>query len=231
MRRPPPPIASLAAAWLAALIALTLPQAAADDLTSQGAPSTPAEARRWFEDAKFGLFVHWGVYSLVGKGEWVMDKDKLPISEYAKLPPQFNPSKFDADEWVKLAQAAGMKYITITSKHHDGFCMFDSNLTSYDIVDATPYGKDPLKALADACHKHGVKLFFYYSLLDWHHPDYYPLGKSGKTAGRAPNGNWKAYVSYYQGQVRELCSNYGEIGGLWFDGWWDRPARPAPHSR
>jgi alpha-L-fucosidase len=186
-------------------------------------PSPRAAAQRWFEDAKFGLFVHWGVYSLLGKGEWVMNNDKLPISEYQKLPPHFNPVKFDADEWVKLAKSAGMKYITITSKHHDGFCMYDSRLTAYDIVDATPYGKDPLKALATACRKQGVKLFFYYSLLDWHHPDYFPRGRTGKTADREEKGNWKEYVAYYQGQVRELCTNYGEIGGLWFDGWWDRP--------
>jgi alpha-L-fucosidase len=186
-------------------------------------PDANARARRWFEDAKFGMFVHWGVYSLLGKGEWVMNNDKIPIAEYEKLPPRFNPAKFDADEWVKLAKSAGMKYLTITSKHHDGFCMFDSKLTGYDIVDATPYGKDPMKALAAACHKQGIKLFFYYSLLDWHHPDYFPRGKTGQAAGRPEKGDWKAYVAYYQGQVRELCTEYGEIGGIWFDGWWDRP--------
>ena len=182
-----------------------------------------AQARRWFEDAKFGLFIHWGVYSLLGKGEWVMDHDKLPISEYAKLPPRFNPTRFDADAWVKLAKSAGAKYITITAKHHDGFCMFASRLTDYDIVDATPYHADPLKALADACHQEKIKLFFYYSLLDWHHPDYFPLGKTGQTAGRPAEADPKRYVAYYQGQVRELCTNYGAIGGIWFDGWWDKP--------
>ena len=113
-----------------------------------------------------------------------MDHDKLPICEYAKLPPRFNPTRFDADAWVKLARSAGARYITITTKHHDGFCMFASRLTDYDIVDATPYHADPLKALADACHQEKIKLFFYYSLLDWHHPDYFPLGKTGQTAGR-----------------------------------------------
>jgi alpha-L-fucosidase len=152
-----------------------------------------------------------------------MDRDKLPIREYAKLPPRFNPTRFDAEAWVKLAKAAGTKYITITSKHHDGFCMFDSKLTDYDVVDATPYHADPLKALAEACHQEGIKLFFYYSLLDWHHPDYFPRGKTGRAAGREAKGDWKRYVAYYQGQVRELCAHYGEIGGIWFDGWWDRP--------
>ena len=182
-----------------------------------------AAARQWFQDAKFGLFIHWGVYSLLGKGEWVMDHDKLPIREYAKLPPRFNPTKFDAEAWVKLAKSAGARYITITSKHHDGFCMFSTKRTDYDIVDATPYRKDPLKALADACHEEKIKLFFYYSLLDWHHPNYYALGKTGKTTSPEARRDWKRYVAYYQGQVRELCTNYGEIGGIWFDGWWDRP--------
>ena len=181
------------------------------------------QARQWFQDAKFGLFIHWGVYSLVGKGEWVMEHDKLPIAEYAKLPPLFNPSRFDAVAWVKLAKSAGAKYITVTAKHHDGFCMFASRLTEYDIVDATPYQNDPLKALADACHQEKIKLFFYYSLLDWHHPDYFPKGKTGQTAGRPANPDPKRYVEYYQGQVRELCTNYGAIGGFWFDGWWDKP--------
>jgi alpha-L-fucosidase len=190
---------------------------------SASATEQNVEARRWFEDAKLGLFIHWGIYSLLGKGEWVMDHDKLPISEYAKLPPRFKPPRFDAVAWVKLAQAAGAKYITITAKHHDGFCMFGSRLTDYDVVDATPFHADPLKALVDACHQEKIKLFFYYSLLDWHHPDYFPLGKTGQTAGRDAKGEWKRYVAYYQGQVRELCTNYGSIGGIWFDGWWDKP--------
>ncbi len=101
--------------------------------------------------------------------------------------------------------------------------MFNSKLTDYDVVDATPYHADPLKALADACRQQGIKLFFYYSLLDWHHPDFFPLGKTGRATGREGRGDWERYVAYYQGQVRELCTNYGEIGGLWFDGWWDRP--------
>ncbi len=207
----------------AGVMGVTRPLNVRGDDQSSSTAGANAVARRWFEDAKFGLFVYWGVYSLLGKGEWVMNNDKLPTSEYQKLPPRFNPVKFDADEWVRLAKAAGMKYITITSKHHDGFCMYESSLTGYDIFDATPYGKDPMKALASACHRRGIKLFFYYSLLDWHHPDYFPRGKTGRTAGREEKGDWKTYVAYYQGQVRELCSNYGEIGGIWFDGWWDRP--------
>jgi alpha-L-fucosidase len=182
-----------------------------------------ADARQWFQDAKLGLFVHWGVYSLLGKGEWVMENDKIPIREYAKLPPRFNPMRFDATAWVKLAKSSGAKYITVTAKHHDGFCMFASGLTDYDIADATPLHAEPLKALADACHQEKIKLFFYYSLLDWHHPDYSPLGKTGTSAGRDAKGEWKKYIAYYQGQVRELCTKYGAIGGIWFDGLWDKP--------
>ncbi len=187
------------------------------------ATSPISEARQWFEDAKYGLFIDWGIDSLLGKGESVMDNDKLSIREYAKLLPRFNPTRFDAEAWVKLAKQAGVKYITITTKHHDGFCMFASRLTDYDIVDATPYHTDPLKTLAVACRQQEIKLFFAYSLLDWHHPDYFPLGKTGQATGREPKGDWKRYVAYYQGQVRELCTNYGQIGGIWFDGLWDRP--------
>jgi alpha-L-fucosidase len=190
---------------------------------SRAAANRNAAARIAFQDDKFGLFIHWGVYALVGKGEWVMDRDKLPVNQYAKLPPRFIPAKFDAETWVKLAVTAGARYITITSKHHDGFCMFESKLTDYDIAQATPFHRDPLRELADACHRHKIKLFFYYSLLDWHHPDYYPLGKTGHSSGREAKGDWLRYVAYYQGQVRELCTDYGELGGIWFDGWWDRP--------
>jgi alpha-L-fucosidase len=181
------------------------------------------EARKWFQDAKFGLFVHWGVYSVLGDGEWVMNNRKMPISDYEKLPAQFNPTEFDPAEWVALAKAAGMKYITITSKHHDGFAMFDSKISDWNIVERTPYRKDVLKMLADECHKQGIKLFFYYSQLDWHHPDYFPRGRTGTTAGRPENGEWFKYIDYMDGQLKELLTNYGPIGGIWFDGMWDSP--------
>ncbi|MDQ3012142.1 MAG: alpha-L-fucosidase, partial [Acidobacteriota bacterium] len=119
------------------------------------------ESRRWFQDAKFGLFIHWGVYSVLGKGEWVMNNDKMSVSEYEKLPAQFNPTDFDPAEWVAMAKAAGMKYITITGRHHDGFAMFDSKISDWNIVQRTPYQKDVMKALAEECQKQGIKLFFY----------------------------------------------------------------------
>ncbi len=219
-------IASLALAWTASM-ASGPPSPRRGAATTAADPPGPSErnatARAWFQDAKLGLSVHWGVYSLLGKGERVMERDGLPIAEYARLPAQFNPTRFDADAWVKLAKGAGARYITVTAKHHDGFCMFDSKLTDYDVVNATPFHADPLRALADACRQQGIKLFFDYSLLDWHHPDYFPLGKSGRPAGRAGRGDWKRYVAYYQGQIRELCTNYGELGGIRLDGCWDRP--------
>lgn len=181
------------------------------------------KAREWFQDAKFGLFIHWGVYSTLGDGEWVMHNRKIRIQEYEKLPEFFNPTAFDAAEWVALAKAAGMKYITITSKHHDGFAMFDSKVSDYDIVDRTPYKKDVLKALADECHRQGVKLFFYHSELDWHHPDFYPRGGTGHDAGRPEHGDFNKYLDYQDAQLKELLTNYGEIAGIWFDGHWDRP--------
>lgn len=143
------------------------------------------EARTWFQDARFGLFVHWGVYSILGDGEWVMNNQNISVEEYEKLPQFFNPIDFDPVELVAMVKDAGMKYITITSRHHDGFSMFDSKATDYDIVDSTPYGKDVLKMLAEECRKQGIKLFFYYSLLDWNRDDYFPRGRTGTgIAGR-----------------------------------------------
>ncbi|MGD9930204.1 MAG: alpha-L-fucosidase [Mangrovibacterium sp.] len=185
--------------------------------------------REWFQDAKFGLFVHWGVYSVMAGGgdygiaEWIMNQKQIPIKQYEKLPSFFNPTKFDPAEWVSMVKKAGMKYITITSKHHDGFTMYDSKVSDYDVVDRTPYGKDILKQLKNECDKQGIKLFFYYSQLDWHHPDYYPRGNTGKGyTGRPESGDWNAYIDYMNAQLSELLTNYGEVGGIWFDGMWDQ---------
>ncbi|HEY6181896.1 MAG TPA: alpha-L-fucosidase, partial [Terriglobales bacterium] len=181
------------------------------------------KARQWFQDSKFGMFIHWGVYSVPGRGEWVMNQEKIPISEYEKFAPQFNPTKFSAAEIVSLAKSAGMKYITITSKHHDGFAMFATRQNKWNIVDATPYGKDPLKQLAEECRKQGIKLFFYHSQLDWHSTDYYPRGRTGQTAGRPDSGDFNHYLEYMDAQLTELLTNYGDVAGIWFDGMWDKP--------
>ena len=180
------------------------------------------EARKWFEEAKFGLFIHWGVYSILGDGEWVMNNQNISIKEYEKLPSFFNPTEFDSDKWVLMAKNAGMKYITITSRHHDGFSMFDSNASEYNIVDKTPYGKDVLKMLAKSCRKYGIKLFFYYSQLDWYRDDYFPRGRTGNGIKGRGEGDWNNYITFMKNQLTELLTNYGEIGGIWFDGQWDQ---------
>ena len=182
------------------------------------------QARREFQDMKFGMFIHWGVYSVLGDGEWVFHNRKLTVNEYNRLPAFFDPEKFDAKTWVALAKSAGMKYITITSRHHDGFAMFDSKVSDWNIVARTPYKKDPLKMLADECHRQGIKLFFYYSQLDWHNPDYYPRGATNWNNGRPDHGDFNRYLDeYMDGQLTELLTNYGPIGGIWFDGMWDKP--------
>jgi alpha-L-fucosidase len=162
----------------------------------------------WWRDARFGMFIHWGIYSVPARGEWVMNTEKIPVAEYEKFAPQFNPIHFDADAWVRMAKRAGMKYIVITSKHHDGFCMWDSKYTTYDIVDATPFKRDVLAELAAACNKEGIVLGLYYSIMDWHHPD----------------ENQASFVRYRDGymkpQLRELLTRYPSIGILWFDGEW-----------
>jgi alpha-L-fucosidase len=189
-------------------------------------PYTPTpenlKAREWFQDAKFGMFIHWGVYSVLGDGEWVMNNQRIDKQTYQKLPGFFNPISYNPAEWVALAKAAGMKYITITSKHHDGFAMWDSKLTDWDIVDRTPYKKDALKMLAEECKKQGMKLFFYHSQLDWYQENYFPRGSTGQTSGRPESGDWYKYLDYMDGQLRELLTGYGEIGGIWFDGLWDK---------
>lgn len=182
------------------------------------------KARQEFQNAKFGMFIHWGVYSVLASGEWVFHDRALTVDEYNRLPLFFDPESFDAKTWVALAKAAGMKYITITSRHHDGFAMFDSKVSDWNIVQRTPYKKDPLKILAEECHRQGIKLFFYYSQLDWHNPNYYPRGATSWDNGRPNRGDWNLYLDdYMDGQLRELLTNYGPIGGIWFDGMWDKP--------
>jgi len=189
---------------------------------------------RWWREARFGMFIHWGVYAVPageynGKrsdktGEWIMEWANIPRTEYEKFATQFNPVKFDAKEWVRIAKNAGMKYIVITSKHHDGFAIYNSRISAYDIVDATPYRRDPIKDLAAEAKRQGLKLCFYYSILDWHYPAAY-VDAPGKdpTAGNSttklkPQGK-DEYLKYMKEQLRELITNY-DPGVLWFDGEW-----------
>ena len=172
------------------------------------------EGLKWFQDAKFGMFIHWGLYSLIGHGEWVMFTENIPVPEYEKLVPQFNPINFNAKDWVQIAEDAGQKYMVITSRHHDGFSMYNTKLTNYKVTN-TPFKRDPLNELANACARSGkVKLGFYSSLLDWHHPAYRFRQESGLA--------WSDYLDFLHGQVRELCTNFGEIACIWFDGDWPR---------
>ena len=179
----------------------------------------------WWRDAKFGLFIHWGLYAIPagvwqgqevpGIGEWIMHSARIPVHEYEPLALQFNPVHFDAATWVSLAKAAGQKYLVITSKHHDGFCLFDSALTDYNIVDGTPFGRDPMQELAAECARQGIKFGFYYSQTqDWHHPD----GDGNDWDYDATKQNFDSYIrNYVAPQVRELLTNYGPIAVLWFD--------------
>jgi alpha-L-fucosidase len=209
------------------LVLSFLPQSIAQEGYTPSAENL--QNREWFQDNKYGLFVHWGVYSVMAGGgdmgiaEWIMNQKQIPIKAYENLPSFFNPIAFDADEWVRTVKDAGMRYITITSKHHDGFAMYDSKVSDYNIVKRTPFQRDVLKELKEACDKEGVKLFFYYSQLDWHHPDYYPRGSTGGSyTGRPESGEWRNYIDYMKDQLTELLTNYGEIGGIWFDGQWDK---------
>ncbi len=184
------------------------------------AKETPAQkdARMaWWREAKFGMFIHWGVYAVPAKGEWYMRNAKLTHAQYAEYAKQFNPTKFNADEWMSLAHEAGMKYLVITSKHHDGFAMFDSKASDYNIVAATPFKRDPLKELAAACPRHQIRFGVYYShFADWGHPG---GGASCEHWDKpSQDGDFESYVNNVAvPQVRELMSNYGPIAELWFD--------------
>jgi alpha-L-fucosidase len=170
--------------------------------------------------------VHWGVYSLLERGEWAMNNEKMTNEAYEKIPPRFNPTKYDPAQWVELFKRSGAKYVTITAKHSDGFAMWDSKASDWDIVDRTPYGRDVLKPLASECRRQGLKLFFYYSQLDWHHSDYFPRGRTGHASGRANQGDWNEYLEYMDSQLAELLGgDYGQVAGIWLDGWWDQQTK------
>ena len=182
---------------------------------------------QWWREARFGMFIHWGLYSIpagewkgsTNHAEWIRTTAQIPLEEYNKFVHQFNPTRFNAAEWVSIAKATGMKYIVITSKHHDGFSLFDSKYTDFNVM-STPFERNILKELVDACHKEGIKICFYHSIMDWHHPDYLPRREWEK--GRSTQGaEFNRYVQYMKNQLKELLTNYGEIGVLWFDGEWE----------
>ncbi|WP_421945748.1 alpha-L-fucosidase [Pedobacter sp.] len=184
--------------------------------------SANLKQRAWFADARFGLFIHWGPFSIPGSGEWVMNDRKLTVHNYTNLKDFFNPIDFDAAAYVRMAKNAGMKYITLITRHHDGFSMWDTKYSDFNIMN-TPYKKDIVKMVADECHKQGIQLYLYYSLLDWRRDDYpYETGRTGRNSGRKAKSDYQSYLTFMKNQLTELLTNYGEIGGIWFDGHWDQ---------
>src|ERR1700730_17817523 len=192
---------------------------------SQSAYIPPAEnlrARQWFDSARFVMFIHWGASSVLGSAEWVMNNRNITVPAYTRLLHIFNPIDFDAKQWVSTAKNAGMQYITLITRHHDGFSNWDTKASDWKITN-TAFKRDAVKEIADECHRQGIKLFCYYSLLDWYRSDYqYETGRTGKGTGRTQKSNWNSYINFMKQQLTELLTNYGEIAGIWFDGHWDQ---------
>jgi alpha-L-fucosidase len=187
-------------------------------------PLAESERTRWFQNAKFGMFIHWGVYSVIGRHEWSRHMLQIPQAEYDKYARQFNPVSYDPDKWVDIAQSAGARYIVITSKHHDGFSIFRSQASDYD-MEITPYPDDPLKMLAEACRRKGMRLGFYHSIMDWRHPDYRPRRSWEYPDTYNQGGDNRRYVDFMKAQLRELLTGYGDVAVLWFDGEWEHTLR------
>lgn len=183
-------------------------------------PVPDTERTRWFRDSKFGIFVHWGPYSVIGRHEWARHKLQIPQAEYDKFARQFNPVKFDASEWTRLFRSAGAKYMVITSKHHDGFSIYRSRVSDYD-MEITPYSGDPLKQLAEAARRDGLRLGFYHSIMDWKHPDYRPLRAWEHPKTFEQGGDMPRYLEFMRAQLRELLTEFGDVAMVWFDGEWE----------
>lgn len=217
--------------WRLAEFSVYASPLAAQITKAKGLQKDKDKRMAWFREARFGMFIHWGLYAVpagvwkgqnyAGASEWLMNTAKIPVADYKPLQPQFNPVKYDAKRWVQIAKDAGMKYIVITSKHHDGFALFDSKLTDWDIMN-TPFKRDALKELAAACKAAGIKLCFYHSIMDWTHPDY-GLRRPWDLRPNIPT-NMDRYTAFMKGQLKELLTNYGDIGILWFDGEWEPQA-------
>ncbi|MFN0241696.1 MAG: alpha-L-fucosidase [Planctomycetota bacterium] len=196
------------------------------------APPTPVAAAvsdprlDWWRDARFGLFVHWGLYAIPAgawnerteHGEWIRDSVRIPLEQYDDFRERFDPREFDADAWVRLAKDAGMQYVVITTKNHDGFCLFDASNTDFDVL-STPFGRDVMKEMAEACARHGLRVGWYHSIMDWHHPDYLP--RRAWESRSEEGARFDRYVEYLHAQVEQLLTRYGPIGVMWFDGEWE----------
>jgi alpha-L-fucosidase len=179
-------------------------------------------ARKWFDSARFGMFIHWGAFSVPGSGEWVMNNRNISFTEYGQLQTIFNPQRFDAKKWVSAAKRAGMQYITLITRHHDGFSLWDTQQSSWKITN-TDWKQDAVRLMAEECRRQGIKLFVYYSLLDWYRSDYqYETGRTGHGTGRTAKSDWDHYIAFMKAQLTELLTEYGPIAGVWFDGYWDQ---------
>jgi alpha-L-fucosidase len=204
------------------LILLAIPSS-----SGLGQPRSNDAVMTWWREARFGLFIHWGLYAIPagtweGKtdyGEWIRFSARIPLTTYDGFVQQFNPAKFDPAAWVRMAKAAGMKYIVITSKHHDGFALFDAPGTDFDVM-STPFKRDIMKELSDECHKQGMRICWYYSIMDWHHPDYLPR-RTWESGRDTTDARFDRYVAYMKEHLRSLVTQYGDIGILWFDGEWE----------
>lgn len=211
----------------AAMLALSLTASANTNQTYTPSADNIA-ARKHFQDSKFGIFLHWGLYAMLATGEWTMTNNNLNYKEYAKLAGGFYPSRFSAKEWVSQIKASGAKYICFTTRHHEGFSMFKSKYSDYNVVDASPFKRDIVKELADACHDEGIRLHLYYSHIDWMRQDY-PMGRTGRHCGKdSTKSDWPHYFNFMNAQLTELLTRYGKIGAIWFDGWWDHDQDSVP---
>ncbi|MDO4955946.1 MAG: alpha-L-fucosidase [Bacteroidales bacterium] len=183
--------------------------------------------REAFQDAKFGIFLHWGLYAMLATGEWTMTNNNINYQEYQKLAGGFYPNSFDANEWAKAIKDAGAGYICFTSRHHEGFSMWNTQQSNYNIVKATPFGRDVVGELAKACADNDLRFHLYYSLVDWWREDA-PRGRTGLGTGRvAEKEDYPAYFQFMKNQLTELLTNYGKIGCIWFDGYWDQDQNPS----
>ena len=185
------------------------------------------KARAEFASHKFGIFLHWGIYSMFAQGEWYMQNAGINNKEYAKVARGFYPSHFDAKEWVSAFKQAGAKYVCFTTRHHDGFSMYGTKFSDYDIVDATPFKRDVLRELVDECKRQGLKVHLYYSHIDWTRDDY-PAGRTGRNTGKdLEKADWNSYFAFMNNQLTELVKNY-DPDAIWFDGWWDHDEDAKP---
>ena len=213
--------------WIATLACFCLLSVSAQ---AQKYVPTPEnlQNRKEFAESRLGIFIHWGLYSTFAQGEWYMNNASVDAREYAKAMNGFYPHRFDARQWVSAFKAAGAKYICFTTRHHEGFSMWDTRWSDYNIMN-TPYGKDIVRQLAEECHRQGIKLHLYYSHIDWTREDYL-AGRTGRGTKRLDRADWPAYYRFMNNQLTELLTNYGEIGAIWFDGWWDHDVDSVPFN-